>query len=230
MYSPRSFLAVVLSLSVATCTVPPVLAAHPPIGILTLAIHAHLNEAVAFPGLSVFEGECLSTEVEGRLGIRAGRSTVALAGKTEVTLLMISSGMHIDLSTGSVSFSTAEKERIEVHAEEAMLRPESALPTEAVVTILAPKVLQITARKGGLDFSYREEFRNLPQGETYRIYLDAPAEPQGAEGVGAQKAGGATKVTYFIFGAGVAGAAGTASWFTYRALESGSAPISPAKP
>lgn len=230
MCSPRSLLAVVLSLSLTTCVVPPGFAARPPIGILTLAIHAHLNEAVAFPGLSVFEGEYLSTEVEGRLGMRASQSTLTLAGRTEVTLLTISGGMHVDLSSGSVSFSTAEKEVMEVHAEEAMLRPESNHPTQAVITILAPKVLQITARKGGLDFTYREEFRNLPEGETYRIYMDAPAEPQGAEGAGAQKAGRATKVTYFIIGAGVAGAAATASWFIYRALESGNAPISPAKP
>ena len=53
----RSFLAVALAISVTSGAVPPGCAAHPPVGILTIANHAHLNEAVAFPGLSVFEGE-----------------------------------------------------------------------------------------------------------------------------------------------------------------------------
>jgi hypothetical protein len=47
-----------------------------------------------------------------------------------------------------------------------LLRPEKDQPTEAQIATLAPKVLQITARHGGLNFSYCEEFRNLPEGET----------------------------------------------------------------
>jgi len=35
----------------------PLFGAHSPLGILTLATHAHLADAEAFPGLSVFEGE-----------------------------------------------------------------------------------------------------------------------------------------------------------------------------
>jgi hypothetical protein len=67
---------------------------------------------------------------------------------------------------------------IEVHAEEALVRPDSNQRTQVLATILSPKVQQITARHGGLDFIYRQEFRNLPEGQTYRIYLDSPGEPQ----------------------------------------------------
>ncbi len=223
----RSFLAVVLSISLAAFAVPPGRAAHPPVGILTVANHAHLDEAAAFPGLSVFEGELLSTEAEGRLGVRVGHSTLALAGNTEVTLYPISGGMHVDMSAGSLYFSGAENEAIEVHVAEALLRPESNQPTQAVITILAPKVLQVTARHGGLNFTYRQEFRNLPEGETYRIYLDAPAEAQVAAGIGSQKAGVAGKVAYFIMGAGAGGVTG---WGLHAAGTSGNGPISPAKP
>jgi hypothetical protein len=51
-----------------------------------------------------------------------------------------------------------------VHAEEALVRPETNQPTQGLVTILAPKVLQVTAQHGGLNFSDRQEFRNLPEG------------------------------------------------------------------
>jgi hypothetical protein len=78
-----------------------------------------------------------------------------------------------------------------------------------------------------LNFSYCREFRNLPEGKTYRIYLDASAEPQGAAGAGMQKAGIASKVAYFIVGAGVAG--GTI-WGIHEATAAGNGPISPAKP
>jgi len=223
----RFSLVIGLVISLTEYTVPSGYAAHPPLGILTQAEHAHLDAAAAFPGLSVFEGERLSTEEEGRMGVRAGHSTLALAGKTEVTLVPIRGGMHVDMDAGSLHFSAAEKEVVEVHAEEALLRPESDQATQALVTILAPKVLQIRTQHGGLNLSYREEFRNLPEGETYRIYLDAPAEPQGSAGAGAETAGGASKVTYFIV---AAGAAGLTVWAIHGALSSGNNPISPAKP
>jgi hypothetical protein len=223
----RSFLAVVLSISLAAYAVSPGRAAPSPIGILTQANHAHVDEAVAFPGISVFEGEHLSTEAEGRLGVRVGHSTLTLGGNTDVALIRIDSGVHVDMSAGSLHFSGAENEVMEVHVAEALLRPESNQPTQALVTILAPKVLQITARHGGLNFTYRQEFQNLPEGETYRIYLDAPAEPQSAAGTGTQKAGNARKVAYYIVGAGLGG---VAAWGIHEAVASGNAPISPVKP
>jgi len=227
MQSLRSFFAMVVASSLTAYAVPPGHSAHPRLGILTEANRAHLDDADAFPGLSVFEGEHLSTEAEGRLALRAGHSTLALSGNTEVTLHPISGGLHVDLSAGSLYFSAAENEAVEVHAEEALIRPEGSLPTQATVTILSPKVLQITARRGVLNFSYRQEFRNLPGGETYRIYLDAPSGRGKAAEVVAGKAGDASKVTYFIVGAGVGS---ITAWGIHAALSSGNEPISPAKP
>lgn len=222
----RSFLAVVVAVSLVSYAVPSAWAAPPFVGILTLANHAHVDEAAASPGLSVFEGERLSTEPGGLMTVRAGRSTLALGSSTQAALMPISGGMHIDLTVGTIYFSAAENDAVEVHAGEALLRPEKNQPTQAQITILSPKVLQITARHGGLNFSYREEYRNLPEGETYRIYLDAPAEPQGAAGAGApntQKTSTARKVTYFIVGAG---AVGLGIWYIHEALTSGNPPIS----
>ena len=223
----RSFLAAVLTTSPAAYAVPPGRAADPPVGILTQANHAHLNEATAFPGLSVFEGERLSTEAEGILGVRVGRSTLALAANTEATLFPVSGGLHIDLTAGSLYFSAAENEAMEVHVEEALLRPESNRPTQALVTILAPKVLQISTRHGGLNFSYRQEFRDLPEGQTYRLYLESPSEPASVGGAVAPRPGLAGKVAYFIVGAGVGS---VAAWGVHEALRSGNSPISPARP
>lgn len=59
--------------------------------------------------------------------------------------------------------------------------------------------------RGNLDFSYREEFRSLPEGQTYPIYLDSPAEPQVAAGSGGAKASITGKVAYFMVGAALGG-------------------------
>jgi hypothetical protein len=201
----------------------------PPIGILTLATNAKLDEASASAGLSVFDGERLSTAAEGRLSLRAGRSDVTLGEKTQVELIrMDGGGVHVDMKEGAVYFSSAENEIVEVHTAEAMARPASTQPTQASVVLLEPKVLQITAERCTLHFSYRDEQRNLPEGQTYRVYLDSD-DGQPPAGGGAPTAGPTGKPIYFIVGAGVAAAAGAALGIDH-ALQSGNPPISPAKP
>jgi len=220
-------LAVLLSILFAASAGPFASAATPPIGILTQAYQARVNEALAFPGLSVFEGERLSTDAQGRIGVRVGNSVLALAGNTDATVYRISGGIHLDLTMGSVYFSAAKGEMVEIHVAEAELRPGDNQLTQAAVKLLAPKVLQIEVRKGGLNFSYRAEFRFLPAGETYRIYLDAPEEPEIVGGFAGQKAGIGGKVAYFIVGTG---SGGLAAWGVREATASGAGIESPAKP
>jgi hypothetical protein len=223
----RPFLAMPVVISLVFFTVPPALAGHLPVGILTLAIHAHLDDAAAFPGLSVFEGERLSTEVEGRLGIRAGHSVLTLGGRTQVELVSLGSGLHVDVGGGSVHFFSVENELIELHAEEAIVWPASPQTAQGSITILGPKVLQITAERGNLNFRYHEEFQTLPEGQTYRVYLDSPTGTGEVSVAAANKAAMSGKVTYFIVGVGVAG---SAAWGIHDALRSSNPPISPVKP
>jgi len=227
MFSLRTVLALILGSSL--CLYPFLCGADPkaPLGILTLAHDARLNEAAAFPGLSVFEGEEVSTEPEGRLGVRVGRTTVLLAGSSGATLHGIDGGTHVDLTAGTVSFSSPENGIVEIHAEEAFLRPGKNQLTQAEVSILAPGVLQIGARRGDLAFRYREEFQVLPEGATYRIYLDSPAEPEGSAHSDAQKPHKLRKVSYFVVGSA---GAGLTAWGIYEAAHSGSGMESPAKP
>ena len=227
MFSLRSALALILGASL--CLYPSLCGAgsKAPLGILTQAYDAHLNEAAAFPGLSVFEGEDLSTEPEGRLGVRVGRTIVLLAGSSSATLHGIDSGAHVDLTAGTVSFSSPENGIVEIHAEEAFLRPEKNQLTQAEVTILAPGVLQIRARRGDIAFRYREEFQVLPEGARYRIYLDSPAEPQGTAISGVQKSHRLRKVSYFVVGSA---GAGLTAWGIYELAHSSSSIESPAKP
>lgn len=226
----RLFVVRVLVLILPFCVSPPATTANPSIGVLTIATHAYLEGAVAFPGLSVFEAERLSTEAEGRLGIRAGRSVLTLGEKTEVWLIPLNGGLHVDMSQGSVHFAVAEHEPIEIHAADTIVSTAGMQAVQGSVTLLGPKILQITAERGDLNFGFQQEYRRLPQGQTYRIYLDGgPGTSDGTapSSVGPSTKAGPGKAIYFIVGAGVGGAT---AWGIHEALRSGNAPISPAKP
>jgi hypothetical protein len=131
------------------------------------------------------------------------------------------------MSAGSVHFSAAENEFVEMHALDAMVRPAGSSATQALVTILGPNVLQLTAELGALEFRCRDEFRNLPEGQTYRIYLDGPtgSSDSGTGSENPQKPGKPPKATYYIVGVGVAGAA---AWGIHEALRSENGEESPA--
>jgi hypothetical protein len=127
-------------------------------------------------------------------------------------LVRISRGVHVDLSSGTVRFFASKSDIFEVHAEEAMIRSQDGQAADATISILQPKLLEIQARRGSLNFTHRQGFRTLPEGQTYRIYLDSP-ERTGAEPAGGASAGGSS-----------------GNKVTYHAIHSGNQPISPAQP
>lgn len=202
MPSIRRASALILSLLLC-CLVLPVSAAPPqPIAILTLANQAHLDEADAFAGLPVYEGEQLQTEAGGRIALRSGKASPTLAERTEAALVRIFYGTHADLSAGALRFSSDETQIVEVHAEGAMIRSKHGKATDASVTILGPKILQIDARRGDLEFSYGLTFRSLSEAQTYRIDLDVPDKSESEADSSAQSGGLARQVAYYILAAG----------------------------
>jgi hypothetical protein len=230
MRALRGVLAVSLVVSLCAYNLP-LYAGGKPLGILTLAYGAHLNTSDAFAGLSVFDGESLSTDAQGKLSARIGGSVITLVGQSGASLQHSGDGTHIDLDAGAIYIWSAESNPLEVHAEGALLRPHGGQQVQAQVLLFAPKVLQITTRQGSVDFWYGKEFRALPEGQTYRIYLeseDGPGTPPPA-GSGTEKAGlsTGTKVAYFIL-AGVG--AGLAAWGIHDLIESHNGVESPAKP
>jgi hypothetical protein len=225
----RIFSATFVSVALLLMADPPMSNASPPLGILTLAFGARLDSAIAFAGLSVFEGEMLSTEHDGRLGARLGDVSMALSGNSGATVHKLDGGAHIDLERGSVFVSTPQLARYEVHLEGAILRSESATPTNTQITLLGPKSIQVAARRGDVDFLYKDEFQVLREGETYRIDLDTPgAAPSviSASG-GAGTPGALHKATYYILaGAG----AGALAWGVHELANAPTPAVSPAKP
>jgi hypothetical protein len=221
-----------LSLCVSLCVYNlPVYAGGKPLGILTMAYGAHLNASKAFAGLSVFDGESVSTDPNGKLTMRIGSSVITLAERSAATLQRTGDGAHVDVDTGSVYLWSVESNPLEAHVEGATLRAHGGHNTQGQVLMIAPKILQITTRQGSLDFFYHAEFRVLPEGQMYRIYLESEDDPRGASepGKDPQKPGLSTgaKVAYFI----VAGAgAGLAAWGIHDLIQSNNGVESPAKP
>ena len=138
------------------------------LGMLTRACDAHLNALPAFVGLSVIEDENISTEVEGKLGVRIGSVMLALSGNSSATLHRISGGTHVNLESGWLYFSSPANSCVEIHAIDALLRPAKNQPTQARVRIDSPRELQVSAIRSDLLFTFQDESKIIPQGKPIR--------------------------------------------------------------
>jgi hypothetical protein len=145
-----------------------------PLGTVTQASRAHFNSASVTAGATIYDGDGLSTDAEGALQFRGPAALFYLPGASGVTLHGLPSGTQARLQTGSVVFSTASAAGMEIIADEAFIRPVADGPTVAQVTIIGPKELQISTRRGDLQFSYAGETEKLAGGSSYRILLDQP--------------------------------------------------------
>ncbi len=211
MFSPRTLLAALLCALISSPTALALPAPELALGVLTRASDAHLNALPAFVGLSVFEDENISTEVDGKLGVRIGSAMLALSGNSGATLHRISGGTHVDLESGWLYFSSPANSCVEIHAIDALLRPAKNQPTQVRVRIDTRHELQVSAIRGDLLFTFQGESRIIPQGKTYQINLDsedATQKPAGTAG-GAPSSMPRTKIAAFVV---IGAASGLAAW------------------
>ena len=174
---PRRALAAMLVFLLAGIPLPARSAGTPnllPVGMVTQASSAHFNAAKVSAGATIYDGDGLSTEAEGALQFRGPAALVYLPGSSGVTLHGLPTGTQAQLQTGTLVFSTSRSSAVEILADEALIRPAADGPTVAQVTIIGLKELQISARRGELQFSYRDETAKIPAGASYRILLDQP--------------------------------------------------------
>jgi hypothetical protein len=188
------------------------------LGVVTQATAAHFNASKVSVGATIYDGDRLSTESEGLLQFRGAGALLYLPGLSGVTLHGLANGTQVQLRTGSLVFSTSKAAAMEVLADEAFIRPAADGPTVAQITIVGPKELQITARRGALNFSYRNETEKIAEGTACRILLDSPeAAPQPFPPQRPVKAGHESRSFKIVV---IVAVAWITEWAVHEALES----------
>lgn len=196
----------------------PVQAGTSVLGVVTQATAAHFNASKVSVGATIYDGDRLSTESEGLLQFRGAGALLYLPGLSGITLHGLPTGTQAQLRTGSLVFSTSKAAAMEILADEAFIRPAGDGPTVAQVSILGPKELQITARRGALNFSYRNETEKIAEGTACRILLDSPeAAPRPFPPQGPVKAGHESRSFKIVV---IVAVAWITEWAVHEALES----------
>ena len=184
-----------------------------PVGMVTRADKAHVGTASASVGTTLYEGDQITTEGGGELGIRSSTVALQLGEDTSVTLGNMApgeKGMALELGSGSLAFSSTGGSAMVVQADGAVIRTGDDAPTIGHVRVVGLKELRIFAQQGALEFSYGERKELIQQGACYRVLLDAEDNTSGNSGsTGTQGKKTGQKVFLFVsiaVGAGVAAA------------------------
>ncbi|SRR5258708_3986302 len=179
MPAVRQSLACVLCL--ALLTGPAWGASSTALAVVTMAERAQLRSLRASTGDTVFGGDILSTDDVGALRVRAGAAQFQLFASSSAAVTSTSTGIRATLRGGTLALASANSEAIEVQASEARIRLQGNGPAQAQVTLVSPRELLVTARRGTLEISVDDETQIVPEAASYRVLIDpAPQQPDGA--------------------------------------------------
>jgi hypothetical protein len=202
--------ATILAMTLAGIPAPTRFAA---LGIITEADGAYLRDRRVSTGTTLYDGDRLSTEPDGVLRLRSGAALLYLRGDSQITLRSEPNdekGTLVDLTAGTLVFSTAQAAAAEIRANKASIRPAADTPTIGQITAVAPKLLYVYARRNALKFSYRDETEIIAEGESYRVVLD-PTEDAAAKPDSEHPRRNPSRrrkgFLFFLIGAGAAAAA-----------------------
>ncbi|MGB9430910.1 MAG: hypothetical protein WBQ89_01585 [Candidatus Acidiferrum sp.] len=179
----RAISAAVLALSLVSmpvwaATTPSVA----PLGTVIAADRAHVGDAHADVGTTVYGGDRLSTELQGSVQVRAGAARLLLLSSSAAIVNDSEGAPSARLVLGTATFSTGNAHAFTLFASTAAIRPQSDAPTIGQVTYLTDKELLVTARRGGLTVTVEDETQVVAEGSSYKVLLDPSVaqEPAGA--------------------------------------------------
>jgi hypothetical protein len=194
-----------------------------PLGTVVTADRAHVGQAVADVGTTIYSGDSIKTDSQGSLQLRAGAARLLLLSSSDAVVDNTAGAYSAKLLSGTAAFSTAKADAFTLFASTASIRPQTDAPTVGQVSFLDGQDIVVTARRASLIVSVDGDSQIVQEGQSYRVALDTadPQGPQGAGGGGPLKAGRSR----FLLLATALVAVGT-GLALYFALESPSSPSS----
>lgn len=189
-------------------------------GTVVSAQRAHVGNAAASVGTTIFSGDNLNTDSLGNLQVRAGSARLLLASASRVTWEPEANVPAATLNAGTATFSTVGANAFALRVGTAVIRPTGSEPSIGKVAMLNGKELTVNCTRGSLTMTVIDDSLEIPEGMAAHILLDpdprAEADPQKTWGGQRPRKSGRNRFL-FIW---IAAAAGITAFAIYKALES----------
>ncbi len=171
--------------------VPALGAAGEPLGIVIQTQDAHLSNANAQIGATVYPGDAITTEQDGTIRLRVGSGQLYLAPSSSASLTQNSKIAHISLSRGTAGFVSVTASQLELETSVGLVRPANGQRAQGQVTVTGPNQMTVSAYSGALSVERNGESRIVEAGKSYNVTFDpnAALPAQGPAGAGTGQTG-----------------------------------------
>jgi hypothetical protein len=167
------------------------------VGIVVQAQGAQLDNLAAADGANVYPGDSLATGAgDAILRMRSGTSQLYLLASSSATIGDSSTGLAAVLRQGSAGFGSSALGAVEIQTPLGTIRPKTAQPTHARVTITGPNELLIVSYHGALEVTADDQVYTVADGTSYRLV----AEPETAFGSRGDRSGRKRKTLLLLIG------------------------------
>ena len=215
----RSILSCILSASLIGLPTFAAPTPNRPLGFVLAAQDAQLDGNAAASGANIYNNDVVATGSTGQVRLQFAGNQVYFSPSSIAKLATDGSGVTALLSSGTAGFLSAHGGTVAIRALDVLVRPQTAQPTTAQITIIAADELKVASVAGPLTLELDGELYTLTPGRTYGVKI-VPDDTKLQEGyIGARKRRG---LIIFVFAA----TAGIAA-ITYLVQELQESPSSP---
>jgi hypothetical protein len=185
----RSYLAAMLGFGLLN--LPVLGATGEPLGVVIQTQDAHLSNANAQIGATVYPGDAITTEQDGTIRLRVGSGQLYFAPSSSASLTQISKIAHISLSRGTAGFVSVTASQLELETPVGLVRPANGQRAQGQVTVTGPNQMMVSAYSGALAVERDGESHIVEAGKSYNVTFDpnAALPAQGPAGAGTGQTG-----------------------------------------
>jgi len=149
-------------------TPPP---SNPALGLVAQSVSAHLGNAAAAEGATVYSGDYLSTEDGGSLLVRVGALSLELQASSAAHIYRAPYGAVVELNHGTAIYTTpGGHENIVIVASDVRVTPELSLADLGRVSMDDPCNITVYSQRGQVNVQVGSESRQVEEGKAYRVH------------------------------------------------------------
>jgi hypothetical protein len=144
-----------------------------PTGIILEATGAHVGNASASSGGSVYFGDVITTEPDGHAMLRIGQTQFQLSGDTTVAFFPSANGPAAQLRHGTLIISSnSAAETFRVYASDVLVVPDAVRPLLAQVTFKSSCNVQVSSQEGKVEATSGHETKTIGPQHSYDIRVE----------------------------------------------------------
>jgi len=151
----------------AEAQTPPV---NPSLGLVAKSVSAHIGDAAAPEGSTVYSGDYLYTEDAGSMLVRVGALSLELLGSSAVHIYRAPYGAIVELNRGAVVYTTpGTQENIVIVVSDVRVTPVLALADLGRVSMDNPCEITVFSQRGQVNVQVGSESRLIEETKAYRV-------------------------------------------------------------